>query len=71
MSDPVNHPDHYNSHPSGIECIEIVQHMNFCTGNAVKYLWRADWKENALQDLEKAKWYIDQEIKRRTNPPVR
>jgi hypothetical protein len=61
----VNHPKHYNSHPSGIECIQVVEHFNFCIGNAVKYLWRAGLKGNELEDLEKAKWYIEREIQRR------
>lgn len=63
--DPVNHPSHYTAHPSGIECIEITQHMNFCLGNAVKYIWRADLKGDSIEDLEKAVWYIRREIKRR------
>ena len=65
--DNVNHPPHYKAHPSGIECIQITQHMNFCMGNAVKYIWRADEKGTPIQDLEKAKWYIQQEIDRRLN----
>ena len=62
----VNHPSHYNSDPSGVECIDIVKHRNFCVGNAIKYLWRAGLKSEATQieDLQKAKWYIDCEIKR-------
>lgn len=44
MSDSVNHPPHYNAHPSGIECITITEHMNFNIGNAIKYLWRAGLK---------------------------
>ena len=40
MNDPVNHPRHYTSHPSGIEVIQITEHMNFCLGNAVKYILR-------------------------------
>jgi len=40
-SDPVNHPPHYNRHPSGVECIQITEHMNFNLGNAVKYICRA------------------------------
>ena len=63
--DPVNQPSHYTSHPSGIECIQITEHMGFCTGNAVKYIWRADLKDNAIQDLEKAKWYSEREIAKR------
>ena len=65
MSDPVNHPTHYTAHPSGVECIQITQHMNFCLGNEVKYIWRADLKNDAIEDLRKAVWYINQEIKRR------
>ena len=62
--DPVNHPPHYNGHPSGIECIEIVRHMGFNLGNATKYIWRADLKQDAIEDLKKARWYIDREIER-------
>lgn len=65
MSDPVNHPKHYTSHPSGVECITIVEHMGFCIGNAIKYLWRADKKGPPIEDLKKARWYIDREIQRR------
>lgn len=63
--DPVNHPKHYTSHPSGIECIEVVEHMSFCIGNAIKYLWRADEKGAPIEDLKKAAWYINREIERR------
>ena len=69
---PVNHPVHYNLDPSGIECIEIVRHRNFNVGNAMKYLWRAglkvhdttEAKSAEIQDLEKAVWYIKDEIAR-------
>jgi uncharacterized protein DUF3310 len=63
---PVNHPKHYNAHPSGIECIDVVEHMGFNVGNAVKYLWRADEKGQALEDLKKAAWYVQREIEKRT-----
>jgi len=63
-TDPVNHPAHYTSHPSGVECIQVTQHMNFCVGNAMKYLWRAGNKGDYIEDLRKAKWYIEQEIAR-------
>ena len=63
--DPISAPSHYRSHPSGIECISVTEHMGFNLGNAVKYIWRADLKGNAAQDLKKAAWYIDREIKRR------
>lgn len=69
MSDPVNHPKHYTAHPSGVECIQITEHMGFCLGNAVKYIWRADLKANAIEDLKKARWYIDREIERRARAP--
>ena len=66
----VNHPKHYNSDPSGIECIEVVKHRDFCIGNAIKYLWRAGLKEEEgltnkekqIEDLQKAIWYINKEI---------
>ena len=64
--DTINHPKHYMQHPSGIECIQITEHMNFCIGNAIKYLWRADLK-NGVEDLEKASWYIKREIARRVS----
>lgn len=64
MNDEVNHPPHYNAHPGGIECIQVAEHMNFCLGNVIKYVWRADLK-NGTEDLEKARWYLDREIARR------
>jgi len=64
MSDSVNHPTHYTSHPSGVECIQITEHMNFNLGNAVKYIWRASLKGKEVEDLRKARWYIDREIGR-------
>lgn len=64
-ADNVNHPRHYTSHPSGVECIQITRHMSFNVGNAVKYLWRADLKGATIEDLKKARWYIDDEIKLR------
>jgi len=63
--DPVNHPPHYTSHPSGVECIQITEHMGFNLGNALKYIWRSDLKADAIQDLEKARWYLDREISKR------
>lgn len=65
--DLINHPPHYTKHPSGIECIQITEHMNFCLGNAVKYIWRANEKGKQIEDLEKAKWYIEREIARIKN----
>ena len=60
----VDHPKHYTQHPSGVECIAITQHMNFCLGSAVKYLWRAGLKGDAVEDLRKAREFIDFEIAR-------
>lgn len=72
MSDPINHPKHYTSSPAccsncgqRIECIDITEHMGFSTGNAMKYLWRCDLKADAIEDLMKARWYIDREIAKR------
>ena len=64
MTDTVNHPPHYRSHPSGVECIQITRHMNFNLGNAVKYIWRAGLKNDAVEDLRKATFYIADEIAR-------
>ncbi len=63
--DAVDHPDHYNRHPSGVECIDVVEHMGFNLGNAIKYIWRADLKTDADEDLRKAAWYVRREIERR------
>ena len=65
--DPVAHPPHYCNHPSGIECIQVTEHMNFCRGNAIKYIWRAGEKGDELEDLRKARWYVDREIERIQN----
>lgn len=70
VEDAVNHPSHYTSHPSGIEAIEITRHFCFTVGNAIKYLWRAGLKkvmdlsaiDKEIEDLEKAKWYIEDRI---------
>lgn len=66
MTDMVNHPPHYISDPSGVECIEITRHRNFNIGNAIKYLWRAGIKDDSkqIEDLKKAVFYINDEIKR-------
>ena len=61
-NDPVNHPSHYTSHPSGVECIQITEHMGFCLGNALKYIWRAGLKDDPVEDIEKAMWYLAKEL---------
>lgn len=63
--DVVNHPKHYTQHPSGIECIQITRHMNFNLGSAMKYIWRCDLKNDDIEDLQKAIWYLNNEIDRR------
>lgn len=60
--DAVNSPGHYCSHPSGVECIQVTEHMDFCLGNVIKYIWRANLKENKIEDLKKAVWYLNREI---------
>jgi hypothetical protein len=67
VSDEVNHPAHYTSHPSGVECITVTEHFNFNIGNVIKYLWRCDLKGYDEKDLQKASWYLNREIKRRKN----
>lgn len=66
LPEAVNHPSHYTSHPSGVECIDITEHMSFLRGNAMKYLWRAGQKgediAKTIEDLQKARWYLDREI---------
>jgi hypothetical protein len=64
--DQVNHPLHYTSDPSGVECLQIVRHRNYNIGNAIKYLWRAGLKneDKHVEDLKKAIFYIQDEIKR-------
>lgn len=65
MSDNVNHPKHYTQ-INGVECIDVVENMNYNRGNAIKYIWRAGTKskETEVEDLQKAVWYIEREIGR-------
>ncbi len=69
--DPINHPPHYNNSEAKcscgrrIECIDVTRHLNFNIGNAMKYLWRCDFKGVAVEDLKKALWYINDEIEQR------
>lgn len=63
--DWVNHPPHYGKHPSGVECITIIEHFGFNLGSVIKYVWRADEKWDTIEDLNKAKWYLEREIERR------
>jgi len=69
-NDSVNHPTHYTSHPSGVECITVTEHYGFNIGNAIKYLWRAGFKsKDPIEDLRKAAWYVNREIERLTKAP--
>lgn len=70
-SDNVNHPPHYTAHPSGVECIEVTEHMIFNLGNAIKYIWRCDEKGDPIENIDKAIWYLKREKKRRRAGPRR
>ena len=78
MEEQVNHPGHYNRHPAGIECIDIIRHYTCDIANAIKYLWRAGLKKETgmedadkeVEDLRKALWYIgDYTASRRLSGP--
>lgn len=62
----VNHPSWYTSHPSKIECIELIEHLPTNFGNAAKYVWRCGLKttETPLRDLKSARWYVERERQR-------
>jgi hypothetical protein len=65
--DCVNNPAHYNSHPSGVECVVIAEAFTYNCGNAIKYIWRAGLKgdeSKAVEDLRKAAWYCTREADR-------
>jgi hypothetical protein len=65
----VDHPKHYNAHPSGIEAVEACEHLSFNLGNALKYLWRVGLKGDAVEDLRKAEWYLTREAQRLRQRP--
>lgn len=64
-SDPVNHPAHYGGAGNPYEAIKVIRAwgLNFSLGNCVKYVARAGKKGDRLEDLKKARWYLDEEIK--------
>lgn len=72
VTDMINHPPHYTSGPrhtvcgETIEVIDLTEPLGFCLGNVVKYVLRCDRKGAPLEDLAKARWYLDREIDRRT-----
>lgn len=61
----VDHPAHYNSHPSGVEAIDVIEDLPFNIGTAIKYLFRRGHKGSLLTDLRKAHWYVERELARR------
>lgn len=61
-SDTVNHPKHYTSDDCGVEAIEVTSLLPACISNAVKYVWRCGKKDEDLQELKKALWYINYSI---------
>ena len=65
LLDAIAQPPHYTKHPSGVECIDVAEHFSFCLGNVVKYVWRAGLKGDAIEDLKKAKWYLERELANR------
>ena len=66
QDEAVNHPKHYTQHPSGVECIDIVEAFEFNIGNVIKYAWRAGLKEgnSRLKDLQKCAWYAQRAVAR-------
>ena len=70
--DPIHRPFHYNSSKAKcekcghqIQCIDITRHMGSNLANVLKYIWRCDLKDADVEDLEKARWYLNDEIKKR------
>lgn len=63
MADPIN-PKHYKSHPSGVEAVTISEHFMGNVSKAIDYIWRHEHKGNPIEDLEKARWFLDREIAR-------
>lgn len=69
----VDHPQHYNIHPAGIECIDVIRPMGFSVGTAIKHLWRAGLKpdNDEIQDIEKAIWYLNDHLNNLREPTGR
>lgn len=66
LRDAVNHPAHYIDRVPGVECITVAEHFGFCLGNVIKYVWRAGLKggaEKEIEDLRKAKFYLERRIR--------
>ena len=71
--DKINHPKHYGGKDNPYETIKVIEawglDKNFNLGNAVKYISRADKKESNVEDLKKARWYLDREIQKLEGQP--
>ena len=68
--DNVNHPAHYTDNTKPCECIEVTEYHSFCVGNAIKYVWRHNDKGRPVEDLSKARWYVQREIDRMGEPGI-
>lgn len=66
MAEAVHHPSHYGGADNPYEAIKVIEawQLGFCLGNTVKYISRAGKKDAAIQDLKKARWYLDREIQK-------
>ena len=66
MAEMVNHPNHYGGKENLYEAIKVIEawNLNFSLGNVIKYVSRAGKKNNILEDLEKASWYLNREIEK-------
>ena len=62
LVDNVNHPKHYTSDECGVEAIELTSLLPSCIGNALKYVWRCGKKDDSVQELKKALWYVNYSI---------
>lgn len=66
IKEVINHPQHYGGKDNQYEAIKVIEAWNlgFSLGNAIKYISRAGKKNNAIEDLKKAKWYLEHEIEK-------
>ena len=64
MTDQVNHPNHYGGEDNPFEAIKIIEHydLGFHLGNVLKYILRAGKKDETIQELKKAQWYLERKI---------
>lgn len=69
MTDMINQPPHYTEHPSGVEVIEYARLHGYAVGCATKYIMRRDKKDEPIENLSKACWYLKDAIE--NGPPAR